>query len=119
VIEKVIRKVAQDSNSIEIVFQMPGRGDRLRPSTNRTAPRLKEQNRKDGTPTVEQAKIKGNRLIIQSSIKVQGGALKGIPITKTQKWELSKDLKTLTVSEEFQIQARAHMVGDLVTITCT
>lgn len=109
-----ITKVAQDSNSVEIVFRSLGQGAftckyRLDGSEiQSTDP--------DGTPTVERAEIKGENLIIRSSIKVGTGALKGIPILRTQKWELSKDLKTLTVREETQVQGM-HVQDDLLTVT--
>lgn len=112
--ERVIKKVVQDSNSVEISFQTPGRGEvtskyKLDGSeTPGTEP--------DGTPTVERAEIKGNRLIIRSSIKIRRGALKGVPILKTQKWELSKDLKTLTVHEQIQAEGM-HVMDDLLTVT--
>ena len=70
----------------------------------------------DGTPTVEHAEIKGKTLIIRSSIKVASGAFKGILILRTEKWELSKDLKTLTVQQRTEIQGM-HMQDDLLTVT--
>ncbi len=70
----------------------------------------------DGTPTVEHAEIKGKTLIIRSSIKVASGALKGVPILRTEKWELSKDLKTLTVRQRTEVQGM-HMRDDLLTVT--
>jgi len=111
---RVIRKVMQDNDSVEIVFVLVGRGTftckyRLDGSEIQSA-------EPDGTPTVEHAEIKGKTLIIRSSIKVASGALKGVPILRTEKWELSKDLKTLTVHQRTEIQGM-HMQDDLLTVT--
>lgn len=60
--------------------------------------------------------MKGKMLIIKSTKEVPSGPLKGTPLYVTSKWELSRDLKTLTALTEFQIE-RVHMVGDTFTTT--
>lgn len=63
----------------------------------------------DGTPTVEWIDIKGRQLIIRSSLKAGSGALKDVPIVKTQKWGLSEYLETVTISEQFQLPEGMHV----------
>jgi len=57
----------------------------------------------DGTPTTDRASVKGNTLVVRSSIKVKAGALKGVPVDQIQKWGLSPDLKTLTVRQQIHL----------------
>jgi hypothetical protein len=109
---RVITKVVQDSNSVEVVFRSAGRGTfTCKYSLDGSEIQNAEP---DGTPTVEHAEIKGKILVIRSSIKVAGGVLKGVPIKRTEEWELSKDLRILTVRQRIEVQGM-HMENDLLT----
>ena len=68
----------------------------------------------DGTPTTDQASVKGRTLTIHSTIEVTAGLLKGIPVHRTSRWELSRDLKTLIAHDQIEIQGK-HVIGDTLT----
>jgi hypothetical protein len=110
---RVITKVVQDSNSVEVVFRSVGRGT-FTCKYNLDGSEIQSAE-PDGTPTVEHAEIKGKTLVIRSSIKVATGALKGVPVLRTEKWELSKNVRTLTVRQRTEVQGM-HMQDDLLTV---
>ena len=110
--ERVIKRVVQDSTSVTITLQ--GRAGEVTREYKLDGTKIRGEE-PDGTPTVEWAEIKGKKLIIRSSIKTKG-ALQDV--LKTQKWELSKDLKTLTVYEQLQAEGM-HIVNDSLTISYT
>ena len=115
VVGRVITKVVQDSDSVEISYQSFGHRVTCKYILDGSETQHAEQ---DGTPTTVRAEIKGGNLIIRTSIKVAKGALKGVPILRTETWELSKDLATLTVHQKTEIQeGRMPMVNDLQTVT--
>ena len=107
--ERVIKRVVQDSTSVTITLQ--GRAGEVTREYKLDGTKIRGEE-PDGTPTAE---IKGKKLIIRSSIKTKG-ALQDV--LKTQKWELSKDLKTLTVYEQLQAEGM-HIVNDSLTISYT
>ncbi len=110
--ERVIKKVVQDRNSVTITLQ--GRAGEVTREYRLDGGKIAGEE-PDGTPTVEWAEIKGKKLIIRSSIKTKGAP---VDVVKTQKWELSKDLKTLTVHEQLQAEG-THVMNDSLTISYT
>ena len=110
--ERLIRKVEQDDKSIRIILR--GRTGDIPREYKLDGTKIQGEE-PDGSPTVEWAEIKGKQLVIRSSIKVVSGALKGTPILKTQKWELSKDLKTVMVHVQLESE-EAHIMNDLLKL---
>jgi hypothetical protein len=107
---RTITKVVQDGTSVEIMSSSGGRGMvKCRYSLDGSEIQSAEP---DATPTVERAEIKGKNLILRSSIKMA----KGAPILRIQKWELSKDLKTVTVHQQTYLE-QGHMLNDVLTVT--
>jgi hypothetical protein len=72
----------------------------------------------DGSPTTDRAKLKGRELMVRSTMKIAAGDLKGSEVHRTENWELSKDLKTLTIRQQSDIPG-AHMLGNTMTSTYT
>jgi hypothetical protein len=72
----------------------------------------------DGSLTTDRAKVKGRELIVRSTIKIGAGGLKGSEVHRTENWELSKDLRTLTIHQQFDVPG-AHVPGDTMTSTYT
>jgi hypothetical protein len=110
---RVLTRVVQDSASIEISFLSSGGPITCKYGLDGSETPDTEP---DGTPSTVRAKIKGKKLIIQTSIKVRQGALKGIPVERTEEWELSKDLKTLRINQRTEIGGHIHMTDDLQTL---
>jgi hypothetical protein len=104
---RVITKVVQDRNSVEIVFRSKTGLVTYKYGLDGSEIQGTEE---DGTPTLERAEIKGKNLIIRSQMT----AAKGITLHRTQWWELSKHLKILTVHEQLQTQGM-HVVDGLQT----
>jgi hypothetical protein len=68
----------------------------------------------DGSPTTDRAKVKGRELIVRSTMKIAAGDLKGSEVHRIENWELSKDLSTLTIRQQFDVPG-AHLSGDTMT----
>lgn len=109
---KTTLKVVQAENSLEAAFTF----DSGKTGTRRYALDGSETENVDfdGTPTTDRVRVKGRTLVIRSIMTVRTGDLKDIPVYSTQKWELSPDLKTLTVYQRFQVQGM-HMMDDALT----
>lgn len=113
----IVTSVAQHSDSVEISLRAAGGGDVTRTykldgsETNGTEP--------DGTPTREKAELRKGHLILSTSIAVKRGALKGVPLVRIQKWDLSKDRRTVTVRATTEIEGdhEAHVLYDIQTVT--
>ena len=111
---RLVKKVVQNQDSIKITLEEDKNGEVTR--EYRLDGHKIRGEEPDGTPTLEWAEIKGKELIIRSSLKVASGALKGVPTIRTQKWEISKDLKTVTIRERLQAEG-LHVRNDLVSVT--
>jgi hypothetical protein len=107
---RVVTRVVQDSNSVEIVFRSQSGFVTYNYGLDGTEIQGAEE---DGTPTLERAEIKGKNLVIRSVIKAGS---KGIPVHRTQWRELSKDLRILTVHEQLQTQG-VQVMEDLQIAT--
>ena len=111
--DRLVKRVVQDHESVKIILE--GKTGEVTREYRLDGSKIRGEE-PDGTPTVEWAEIKGKQLIIRSSLKVATGALKDVPTTKTQKWELSKDLRTVTIREQLHAEG-LHVRNDLLTIT--
>lgn len=111
--ERLIKKVEQDDKSVRIILRGQN-GDITREYKldGTKIPGVEP----DGTPTVEWAELKGMQLLIRSSIKATSGALEGTSMIKTQKWELSKNGKILTIHLQLESD-KAHIMNDLSKLT--
>jgi len=69
----------------------------------------------DGTPATDRASMKGQKLIIQSTIEATAGALKSTPVRSMATWVLSSDLKTLTVQKHYELKGKGKLLGDTET----
>src|SRR5579863_1729133 len=98
---KTTLNISQNANSIEARFTFAsGKTATLKYHLDDSESKNVDP---DGSPTNDRVKLKGKSLVIRSTIKIVSGDLKGSEVHRAESWELSKDLRTLTIHEQFEI----------------